>query len=85
MISYRERVDAVKAAINNTRSIYDTIEASMYAKPENARSDKSKFGELCIEVITLHEREIDRAFPWAHPGYEHVCQALAEIVEEWED
>lgn len=85
MISYRERVDAAKAAINNTKSVYDTVDANMHGEPHNAGNDRAKFGELCIEVITLHEREIDRAFPWAHPGYEHICQALAEIVEEWED
>lgn len=80
-LSFDETVDHVCAAINNTRELYESVADAVYY---GAGESRAKFGELCAEFALCDMEAISAVFPWLHVGYEHVCAALARIVEEWE-
>lgn len=84
MITRSEAIGYAKAAMLNNREIYDEIDACMDYR-EHAGNDLAWFGSMLADMLTLHEDDINAAFPWAHFDTEAIAVALAEIVEEWKD
>lgn len=79
-LSRQETVDHVRAAIENDRDMYEDVAAAVWC---GAKDDPAKFGELCVEFALGHMGDVRAAFPWLALGYEHVCAALASMVEGW--
>ena len=80
-LTFDETVDRVRFAINNTRDLYESVADAVYY---GAGESRAKFGELCAEFALCDMQAVRSVFPWLHVGYEHVCAALARIVEELE-
>lgn len=78
-----ERIRLAKCAMLNNRNIYDDIADSMYYRPSS--HDLAWFGSMLVDIVTLYEQRIQRAFSWAAIDREIIARALAEIVDEWED
>lgn len=81
-LSFDETVDHASAAIMNNREMYESVADAVHY---GARDDRAKFGELCAEFALCDLQAIRSTFPWLSMGYEHVCAALARIVDEWEN
>lgn len=76
------RIEYAKAAMLNDRETYDHIDACI---AYGAKDNLGYFAEMVTELVTeKYVRRISDIFPWCGIGYEHVCQALGQIVEEWE-
>ena len=84
--TFADSVECAKAHILNIYNMYEIVECNMYGM-ENAVTSRAKFGELVYEFMEyLNNTNGWREFPaWANIHYEHVCAALAQIVEEWEE
>ena len=76
------RIEYAKVAMLNDRETYDHIDACI---AYGAKDNLGYFAEMVTELVTeKYVRRISDIFPWCGIGYEHVCQALGQIVEEWE-
>lgn len=80
-MSFDERVQYIRAAIENDEEMYNTVQINAELIKRHGRRF---FGELCVEIAMLDKAKIFRMFPWLEFDYSHVCVALDEIVSELE-